>query len=171
MEVIDPSNECPVGKTCVWEYTSDFQLKGGGIAKVVGLTGGECTFEQGGNKYTAPCGTRTIISGINPDRIDVLGGAVLGAGAQIGTAFIEADAIKHSAKQRRLASENAAPSMVQILAPTANAGSSSGSFSQPQILNVNDNDPTAVAGAQTDTNVGVGVNSGCTSGKCDSPHD
>ncbi len=140
---LDPENTCPPGETCVAQYISDFKFGGGGRTSALFLIGGQCFAKKDGKRVLVPCGTKTVISAINPDRLDTLGPAFLGAGAQVGSALIHADAIRYDARRRK------APQSLQI---------------------INQEGSSAGANAFTDTGVNIGVaTGGCDNDNCYDP--
>lgn len=128
-------------KRKIFEYRSSFHLAGGGIATVVGLTGGTCTAQIDGQLYEHACGTEIVISGINPDRLDVLGGAVIRGATGIVQTKIFADAQVDAAKK-------SGPGIVLI--QNQRQGQSSSAF----------------AGQETDVDIGIKTDTPCTGANC-----
>lgn len=143
--------ECPKeGGPYAFTYTSDMKAKGGGISKISGICGGKCFMQEfskdaNGNVLSAsvkevPCETKVAVAAINPDRVDANLGAVLGATAQVGSAFIQADAIKYGARKQADAIRNAGPSSIFV----------------------NNNDSQAVSQQGTEVDIGIDQQtSGC----------
>ncbi len=172
--VLKEGERCPPGEKCIADYSGGSTVNGGGVAKALILDGGKCyaRYKNGavainqktGKPIEVPCGTKTIVAGINPDRIDVLGGAVIGAGAQIGSTLIQADAIRYKARKE----QHNGPGVVFVNSNRQSQGQ--GQSANPVALG---GASLAGASAQNETSVGVNTNqqtsTGCNSPNCYNP--
>ncbi len=178
-KILKEGEKCPPGEKCIMDYNGGSTVNGGGVAKALILDGGKCyaRYQNGavavdqktGKPIEVPCGTKTIVAGINPDRVDVLGGAVIGASAQIGSSLIRADAIKYKARKE----QHNGPGVVFVNSNRQSQGQ--GQSATPIALGGSGGTSIAGASAHNETGVGVGVrqNTGTPTsggGSCGSPN-
>lgn len=129
---LDPEKKCPPDEQCFSIISGGMDAEGGGVVKAGFLIGGTTTIvDKNGELRTVKNNAQSIVAGINPDRVDTLGGHIIGSATQFGVVKIQADAMKDSAKIQADAAKNAAPGFVLINSAyggSSSSGSSSGAI-------------------------------------------
>lgn len=132
---LDPDGVCPQGETCVSFMSAGMDAEGGGVQKTTVLFGGtQVVPDKNGQPQTVPLGAKVISASANADRVDTMLPSLVGAGAQLGSAGIHADAVRYGAKKQaeayKYAAEHSAPSNIIINDGSASSYSGATAVSQ-----------------------------------------